>query len=72
VDLACAGVADGGDRRAEDRVKDYVFFRPEGFYVVRLLDDADARRNAECNPGTYHVETMDGETVWVAPLETAQ
>ena len=49
----------------------YIFFRPEGFfYPITLRDDADARANAECNPGTVKVEDMKGRVVW-APLPAA-
>jgi hypothetical protein len=42
----------------------YVFVRAEGFYVLELASDADARLNAERNPGTLRVENLNGETVW--------
>lgn len=34
------------------------------FYPIELKDDADARANAECNPGTTRVETPDGKIIW--------
>ena len=33
----------------------YIFVRLEGFYPIELMDDAEAIRNAECNPGTVKV-----------------
>lgn len=43
----------------------YVFYRDEMFYMIDLMDDADAVANAECNPGTRRVESaLTGETVW--------
>lgn len=46
----------------------YLFFRDEGFYPLELKDDSDAKRNAECNPGTIRVENAITEAViWVAP-----
>lgn len=50
----------------------YVFFRihPETnlemFYPVDLKDDDDAVANAEANPGTLRVETVEGREVWNA------
>lgn len=46
----------------------YIFFRGDKFYPIRLRDDEDARRNAECNPGTTKVENADGtRLIWEAP-----
>ena len=49
----------------------YVFFRTmDGevfFYPVELADDADAKANAECNPGTIKVENIAGKIVWSQP-----
>lgn len=42
----------------------YIFVRAEGFYPLVLHDDADARVNAECNPGTLRVEDAKGRIVW--------
>ena len=42
----------------------YVFYRDEMFYMIDLMDDADAVANAECNPGTRRVEDMNGNQVW--------
>jgi hypothetical protein len=42
----------------------YVFFREGMFYPITLRNDEDARRNAECNPGTLRVEDIDGNIVW--------
>lgn len=46
----------------------YIFFRntngEERWYPVELTDDEEARRNAECNPGTVRVETLDERKVW--------
>lgn len=45
-------------------MKSYVFYREEMFYMIELLDDADAVANAECNQGTRRVEDMRGNQVW--------
>lgn len=42
----------------------YIFFRKEGFYPIECRDDADARVQAEMNPGTLKVEDIDGNIVW--------
>jgi len=42
----------------------YVFHRAEGFYPIELKNDAEARKNAECNPGTLKVTTKSGRPVW--------
>jgi len=42
----------------------YLFFRKDGFYQMPMRDDQDAKFNAELNPGTYRVETLDGRVVW--------
>lgn len=42
----------------------YVFERAEGWYPLELKDDADACKNAECNPGTLKVTTKSGRPVW--------
>lgn len=43
----------------------YIFFRGnEGWYPIELSDHEEARRNAECNPGTTRVETVREEVVW--------
>lgn len=42
----------------------YIFFRDEMFYMIELMDDADAVANAECNPCTRLVEDMRGNQVW--------
>lgn len=44
--------------------KPYIFFRKDGFYPITLFDDADARHNAEINPGTIRVEDTNGRVVW--------
>ena len=41
-----------------------VFFRQGMFYPIQLASDADARLNAECNPGTIRVERFDGTIIW--------
>jgi hypothetical protein len=48
----------------------YVFERAEGWYPLELKDDADARKNAELNPGTLKVTTRSGRPVW--PNEKGQ
>jgi hypothetical protein len=45
----------------------YVFVRAGGFYALELASDDDARKNAECNPGTIRVENQNGESVWSNP-----
>lgn len=45
----------------------YIFIREGGFYPLALKDDVDARRNAECNPGTIRVEDTVGRVVWPDP-----
>lgn len=45
-------------------MKTYLFHRAEGFYPLVLADDADAKANAECNPGTLKVTTLDERVVW--------
>ena len=43
----------------------YLFHREDMFYPIELRDDEDAKRNAECNPGTTKVENaITGEVVW--------
>lgn len=42
----------------------YAFQRAEGWYLLELKDDNDARRNAEINPGTLKVTTKIGRQVW--------
>ena len=34
------------------------------FYMIELMDDADAVDNAECNAGTRRVEDMRDNQVW--------
>jgi len=46
----------------------YIFVRKDMFYPIMLYDDADARANAECNPGTVRVEDHTGRIVWEAPV----
>jgi len=47
-----------------ERKTPYIFFRKEGFYPIDMKDDADAKANAECNPGTLRVEDIHGRVVW--------
>lgn len=46
----------------------YTFWRlndgKEFFYPLELKDDAEAKANAECNPGTIRVEDIDRNIVW--------
>jgi hypothetical protein len=45
----------------------YAFIRADGFYVLELLDDTSAVKNAECNPGTLQVlNAVTGVEVWRA------
>jgi hypothetical protein len=51
------------------RLRTYIFFRRDPnrgflFYPIELKDDAEAVRNAECNPGTVKVEDIQGRIVW--------
>jgi hypothetical protein len=48
-------------------MKVYIFFRKEGWYPLNLGSDEEARANAEHNPGTLKVETVQGRLVW-SPL----
>lgn len=47
-----------------EEVNTYIFYRDDMFYMIELMDDADAVANAECNPGTRRVEDMRGNQVW--------
>jgi hypothetical protein len=47
-----------------ERRTPYVFFRKGMFYPIEMKDDADAKVNAECNPGTIRVEDINGRVVW--------
>lgn len=51
-------------------MKTYIFFRDGTFYPVELSSDEQARKNAECNPGTLKVENaLTREIVWEKPTE---
>lgn len=52
------------------RPKMYIFFRETGWYPLELKNDKDARENAECNPGTLRVETIEGKQVWPIRIES--
>lgn len=45
------------------KLKEFVFFREDIFYVVEIPPESVAK-NAEMNPGTIKVETIDGKKVW--------
>lgn len=45
----------------------YIFFRDVGFYPLFLENDEVAIQNAECNPGTFKVEDLNGRKVWQMP-----
>lgn len=47
-------------------MKDYVFFREEGFYIVQYASNKEARQGAEGNKGTVKVEDINGKTIWKA------
>lgn len=47
----------------------YVFVRSEGFYILDLIGNEDARENAELNPGTIRVEDIFGRVIWEAPKD---
>jgi len=56
------------------RMKDYVFFRAGGFYLVQLesptlskTDDEFAYDNAISNPGTVKVEDVFGNKIFPQP-----
>lgn len=38
----------------------------DGWYPITLVDDADACRSAENNPGTLKVENINGDVIWQA------
>lgn len=43
----------------------YTFFREGMFYPLELGSDAEARANADCNPGTVKVvNERTGRTIW--------
>ena len=42
----------------------YIFFREGCFYPLECEDDNDARKNAQCNPGTLKVENLIGDKIW--------
>ena len=48
----------------------YLFFRDKGFYPIDARDDADAIKQAECNPGTQSIARVDRgygiRTIWEA------
>lgn len=51
----------------------YIFFRDGAFYAVELHSDEQARKNAECNPGTTKVENaLTREVVWQIESRTAE
>lgn len=45
-------------------MKQYIFFRKEGFYSIGLLNDIEAIENAKCNIGTIRVEDINGNVIW--------
>lgn len=45
-------------------MKQYIFFREEGFYSIGLLNDIDAIENAKCNIETIRVEDINGNVIW--------
>jgi hypothetical protein len=55
----------------------YTFHRADRFYVIDLVDDDDARQNAECNPGTLKVirwspdKVLNDKIVWEASKANA-
>lgn len=46
-----------------EEVNTYIIYRDDMFYMIELMDDADAVANAECKPGTRRVEDMRGNQV---------
>jgi len=43
----------------------YTFHRKDGFYLLTLKDNDEAKANAFCNPGTLKVvNELTGDTVW--------
>lgn len=50
-------------------MKEYIFYRKEGFYSIVLRDDDDARENAEYNKGTVKVEDTNGNVIWPKPIK---
>lgn len=52
---------------SSEHLTPYAFIRADGFYPIDLRDDEDARKNAECNPGTLQVvNAITGKIVWQA------
>ena len=49
---------------AGSALRQYLFQRAGGWYLILCADDDDARAQAECNVGTVRVETLDGRPVW--------
>lgn len=50
-------------------MKEYLFFRQEGFYTLSLKDDEDAIKNALCNEGTERVQDFKGNVIWRKPID---
>lgn len=50
-------------------MKEYIFYRKEGFIALFLRDDDDARENAEHNKGTVKVEDTAGNVIWAEPIK---
>lgn len=42
-------------------MRNYVFHRAEGFYVVQLRHDADAMACVPLNPGTLRIERVNDD-----------
>jgi hypothetical protein len=49
-------------------MKNYIFFRLEGFYPAKYKNDAEAIKGALANNGTLRVETVSGRLVWKLEL----
>ena len=45
-------------------LRQYLFQRAGGWYLLRCANEGDAQAQAEINVGTVSVETLDGRQVW--------
>lgn len=48
--------------------KEFVFHREEGFYVIELIDNKDAIKNALCNEGTLKVTDIGQNLIWTKKI----
>lgn len=60
------GWMDGGAIYLNNMNTIYIFHRADGWYPLELKDDAEAKANAQCNPGTLKVENAaTGQVIWM-------